>query len=120
MVNAWIQHVKEYAKKNGMKYPVAVGDPGCKAAYNKGTKKKNKGGGDGDVLAEEEEEEEEAKKAEAAKAEAAKAEEEAAKAVTPVDTVTPLEVAKGGKRRSRKAKGSRRQNKKSQKRRRRK
>jgi len=45
MANAWIQHVKEYAQKNGMKYPVAVGDPGCKAAYKKGnntTQKKNK------------------------------------------------------------------------------
>ena len=49
MANAWIQHVKEYAKKNGMKYPVAVGDPGCKAAYNKRTQKKKRGG-EGDEL----------------------------------------------------------------------
>jgi hypothetical protein len=34
MANPWIQFVKDFAKKNGMKYPVAVGDPACKAAYN--------------------------------------------------------------------------------------
>ena len=142
MANAWIEHVKEYAKKNGMKYPVAVGDPGCKAAYKKGTQKKNRKYRGGDPDCEGIDDPEKKKMCEAAKEAAAKEaeEEEAAKETNPnpqesetpytnlinvkedpsTKNPTELPTYAGGKRRSRKAKGSRRQNKKSQKRRRRK
>jgi hypothetical protein len=35
-MNSWVQYVKEYASKNGMKYNEALKDPACKAGYKKG------------------------------------------------------------------------------------
>ena len=35
-MNSWVSYVKEYAKKNGMKYNEALKDPKCKAGYKKG------------------------------------------------------------------------------------
>ena len=35
-MNSWVQYVKEYAAKNGMKYNEALKDPACKAGYKKG------------------------------------------------------------------------------------
>jgi len=35
MANNWIQHVKNYAKKNNMKYNEALKDPQCKSSYKK-------------------------------------------------------------------------------------
>ena len=32
-VSSWIQHVKDYASKNNMKYPEALKDPNCKKEY---------------------------------------------------------------------------------------
>jgi len=32
-MNAWIEHVKEFAKKHNMSYVKAVADPKCKAEY---------------------------------------------------------------------------------------
>jgi len=135
MANAWIQHVKEYAQKNGMKYPVAVGDPGCKAAYKKGTQKKNRKyrGGKNDVKPHPEAPNPEADP------------NAAAEPKTPVNNVevnhnpnadsvgnnpfpisnisnsnsgtppVPVTSIAGGKRRSRKAKGSKSRSKKSRK-----
>lgn len=34
-MNPWIMHVKAFAKKNGMTYATAVGDPRCKMEYHK-------------------------------------------------------------------------------------
>ena len=34
-MNAWITHVKAYAKKHGMKYSDALKDPKCKSSYKK-------------------------------------------------------------------------------------
>jgi hypothetical protein len=33
MVNAWIEHVKEFAKDKGIKYSDAIKDPECKSSY---------------------------------------------------------------------------------------
>ena len=33
--NKWIQHVKAYASKHGMKYNEALKDPACKSSYKK-------------------------------------------------------------------------------------
>ena len=116
MANAWIEHVKEYAKKNGMKYPVAVGDPGCKAAYNKGnntTQKKNKrykrGGEKPDPNPNSHQE-----------ADYPNTHSDKVADNDPDADNDPKSPVVGGKRRSRKAKGSNKRNKKSQKRRRRK
>lgn len=35
MPNAWVNHVKEYASKNNLKYFDALKDPECKASYMK-------------------------------------------------------------------------------------
>jgi hypothetical protein len=35
-MNSWVQYVKDYAAKNGMKYNEALKDPACKAGYKKG------------------------------------------------------------------------------------
>ena len=35
-MNKWIQHVKDFAKKNGMDYRTALMNPKTKASYNKG------------------------------------------------------------------------------------
>lgn len=35
MANAWIMHVKDYAKKHGMSYRDALKHPGCKSSYKK-------------------------------------------------------------------------------------
>ena len=35
MPNAWIQHVKKFARENNMAYGCAVSDPRCKASYKK-------------------------------------------------------------------------------------
>lgn len=37
MVNKWVQHVKEYAAKNNIKYNDAMKDPQCKSSYIKGS-----------------------------------------------------------------------------------
>jgi len=116
MANAWIQHVKEYAKKNGIKYPVAVGDPGCKAAYKKGTQKKNRKYGGAELIVEQQ------------KADLNADPKAAAEPKTPVNNVevnhnpnadsegdNPSNNPLGGKRRSRKAKGSKSRSKKSRK-----
>lgn len=34
-MNAWIVHVKSYAKKHGIKYSEALKDPKCKGSYKK-------------------------------------------------------------------------------------
>lgn len=34
-MNHWIQHVKDYAKKHGMSYSMALKSPGCKSSYKK-------------------------------------------------------------------------------------
>lgn len=34
-MNPWIQHVKQYAAKKGMKYGDALKDPQCRATYKK-------------------------------------------------------------------------------------
>ena len=43
MANKWIEHVKEFAEKKGMKYNEALKHPDCKASYKSGagTKKGN-------------------------------------------------------------------------------
>jgi len=33
MANAWIEHIRKYAKDNNMKYSAALTDPKCKASY---------------------------------------------------------------------------------------
>lgn len=45
MANSWIEFVKAYAKKKGMKYNDALKDPKLKTEYNKskGTSKGKKG-----------------------------------------------------------------------------
>ena len=35
MANAWITHVKAWAKKNGKSYNEALRDPKCKSSYKK-------------------------------------------------------------------------------------
>ena len=40
-VNKWFQHVKEYAKKNNIKYNEAMKDPKCKSSYKNNTLNKN-------------------------------------------------------------------------------
>ena len=35
MPNAWINHVKEYASKNNLKYGDALKSPDCKSSYSK-------------------------------------------------------------------------------------
>lgn len=37
MVNKWIEHVKQYATNNGLKYKDALKDPNCKGSYTKGS-----------------------------------------------------------------------------------
>jgi len=34
-MNAWIAHVKSYAKKNKMSYKDALKNPACKSSYKK-------------------------------------------------------------------------------------
>ena len=36
MPNAWVNHVKEYASKNNLKYLDALKDPNCKSSYTSG------------------------------------------------------------------------------------
>ena len=36
MANSWIMYVKDFAKKNNMKYNEALKSPACKAGYRKG------------------------------------------------------------------------------------
>ena len=33
MANAWIEHVRQYAKKHNLTYSNALKEPGCKASY---------------------------------------------------------------------------------------
>tara|TARA_Y100000592_G_scaffold98517_1_gene171834 strand:+ start:1690 stop:1812 length:123 start_codon:yes stop_codon:yes gene_type:complete len=40
MANKWIDFVKDYAKKNNLKYNDALKDKGLKAAYEKSKKSK--------------------------------------------------------------------------------
>ncbi len=40
MVNAWVQHIKNYASKNGQTYGCALSDPKCRDAYKKESTKK--------------------------------------------------------------------------------
>jgi hypothetical protein len=40
MVNAWIEHVRDYAARNGKTYGCAISDPECKASYVKVAKPK--------------------------------------------------------------------------------
>ena len=40
MANKWIDFVKDYAKKNNLKYNDALKDTGLKAAYEKSKKSK--------------------------------------------------------------------------------
>jgi len=35
MANAWVEHVRKFASKNGISYGCAVSDPECKASYHK-------------------------------------------------------------------------------------
>lgn len=35
MANPWIEHVKKYAKNNGLKYTDALKDAKCKSSYKK-------------------------------------------------------------------------------------
>lgn len=35
MANAWINHVRMFAKKHGMSYRDALRDPKCKSSYKK-------------------------------------------------------------------------------------
>ena len=42
MANKWIQHIKDYAKRNNMSYGCALSSEGCKNEYNKKKLKKNK------------------------------------------------------------------------------
>ena len=35
MPNAWVEHVRKFASKNGMSYGCAVSDPECKAKYHR-------------------------------------------------------------------------------------
>ena len=35
MVNAWVEHVRNFAKKNGISYGCAVSNADCKASYHK-------------------------------------------------------------------------------------
>ena len=40
MANKWIQHIKDYAKRNNMSYGCALSSEGCKNEYNKKKVKK--------------------------------------------------------------------------------
>jgi hypothetical protein len=33
MANAWVEHVRKYAKDHGKSYMCALTEPGCKASY---------------------------------------------------------------------------------------
>lgn len=35
MVNAWVMHCKEFAKKNGLAYGCAISNPECRASYHR-------------------------------------------------------------------------------------
>ena len=37
MPNAWVNHIKEYASKNNLKYRDALKDPECKSSYKSGS-----------------------------------------------------------------------------------
>jgi hypothetical protein len=37
MPNAWISHIRNYAKENNIKYSDALKDPGCSASYKTGS-----------------------------------------------------------------------------------
>jgi hypothetical protein len=37
MPNPWVNHVKEYASKNNLKYKDALKDPECSASYKSGS-----------------------------------------------------------------------------------
>jgi len=40
MTNAWIEHIKQYAKNNNIAYGCALSDPKCKETYKKTTNNK--------------------------------------------------------------------------------
>ena len=42
MPNAWITHVKNFAKENNKSYGCAISDPACKISYEKVVKKSKK------------------------------------------------------------------------------
>ena len=42
MPNAWITHVKNFAKENNKSYGCAISDPACKNSYEKVVKKSKK------------------------------------------------------------------------------
>ena len=42
MSNAWIEHVKKYAKDNNLSYACALSTPDCKNTYNKPSTSKKK------------------------------------------------------------------------------
>jgi hypothetical protein len=42
MVNSWIEHVKKFAKKNGLSYACAISNPDCKNSYKPKPKDKDK------------------------------------------------------------------------------
>ena len=39
MPNAWIEHIKKYAKDNNLSYGCALSSPGCQNTYVKSTPK---------------------------------------------------------------------------------
>jgi hypothetical protein len=47
MASAWIDHIRDFAKRNGMTYGCALSDPRCRQEYKKkavpSTEKKAKG-----------------------------------------------------------------------------
>lgn len=36
MVNKWVEHIRAFAKKNGLTYGCALSDPKCKSSYHDG------------------------------------------------------------------------------------